>query len=149
MTSLGSSKHQYNKVALAAIVFLLTTMIDVREQTMLPDHSITTVDLLDPMQVTQNSRVQSATMPSTESPASHAASSGAAFSPTLPVTSIQQPVPSFPSASLVAEESLVHSVASITSSTVAFGTTHDSVTTLDMLASGTQSSQISETDSPG
>ncbi|XP_058129399.1 mucin-2-like [Anopheles coustani] len=153
MTSLDSLKHQCNKIALAAIVFLLTTMIEVREQTMLTEHPVPTEDLTYSKQITTNSRIQSTTMssssPSTASsdpPTSTSEWSESPFSPTLPMTPSQMAWPS--SLAVPAESLLIQNVTSAVTdtstrphheSTVEEGTPAGSVTTTYAMASGARS----------
>ncbi|XP_055635386.1 uncharacterized protein LOC129775121 [Toxorhynchites rutilus septentrionalis] len=63
MTSSHSLHHQCNNVAFATIVFLLTTMFDMREQTMLTERPTTTANAnAYSKQVTPNSQLSVSTM---------------------------------------------------------------------------------------
>ncbi|KFB42746.1 hypothetical protein ZHAS_00010493 [Anopheles sinensis] len=110
---------------------------------MLADHAITTMDL----QVTK--QVQSATMPPPGSPVPQTgtSSSGGTLSSTLRETSFQQPVPTIPSASLVAGASHAHNIESKAAPTLTPDTVFVSTTAVDMLDFGTQSSRHIEIDS--
>lgn len=62
MTSPYCLHHQCNNVAFAAIVFLLTTMIDLREQTMLTEHPTTAAEnVAYSKQITASSKLSSPT----------------------------------------------------------------------------------------
>uniref|UniRef100_A0A182JL96 Uncharacterized protein n=1 Tax=Anopheles atroparvus TaxID=41427 RepID=A0A182JL96_ANOAO len=157
MTSLGSLKHQCNRVALATIVFLLTTMIEVREQTMLTEHPLTTEDLPYSKQITSNSRIQSPTMsssplgtPPTLSTRSPTATSWteASLSPTLSMTPSQIAALPWPSSLAVSAESLIQNVTTAVTdtstrphheSTAELGSALGSVTTTYAMASGARS----------
>ncbi|XP_065082437.1 uncharacterized protein dpr18 [Ochlerotatus camptorhynchus] len=64
MTSSYCLHHQCNNVAFATIVFLLTTMIDMREQTMLTEHPTTTEYVPYSKQITSNSKLSTPSVPS-------------------------------------------------------------------------------------
>lgn len=70
MTSSYCLHHQCNNVAFATIVFLLTTMIDMREQTMLTEHPTTTEYVPYSKQITTNSRLSTPPVPSSSSSSS-------------------------------------------------------------------------------
>ncbi|XP_055539778.1 uncharacterized protein LOC129726750 [Wyeomyia smithii] len=63
MTSSYCSHHQCNNVAFATIVFLLTTMIDMREQTMLAENLPTTENVAYSKQISSTSKLSSPTVP--------------------------------------------------------------------------------------
>ncbi|XP_058455308.1 uncharacterized protein LOC131432803 [Malaya genurostris] len=63
MTSSYCSHHQCNNVAFATIVLLLTTMIDMREQTMLTEYTPTTEAVTYSKQISSNSRLSSLSVP--------------------------------------------------------------------------------------
>ncbi|XP_062554792.1 uncharacterized protein LOC134219910 [Armigeres subalbatus] len=67
MTSSYCLHHQCNNVAFATIVFLLTTMIDMREQTMLTEHPTTTEYVPYSKQITSNSKLSTPSVPSSSS----------------------------------------------------------------------------------
>uniref|UniRef100_A0A182PL53 Ig-like domain-containing protein n=1 Tax=Anopheles epiroticus TaxID=199890 RepID=A0A182PL53_9DIPT len=134
MTSFGCFNHQCNSVAFATIVFLLTMMIDVREQTMLTEHPPTTEeDLQFSKQITSNSRIQSPTMsslPAATPPSSGPQSPSAApstpaapwsemssSSATLPVTPFHVAAVPLPSSLTVSAESLIRDVTSAVTDT--------------------------------
>ncbi|XP_058821339.1 uncharacterized protein LOC131683405 [Topomyia yanbarensis] len=63
MTSSYCSHHQCNNVAFATIVFLLTTMIDMREQTMLTEYPPTTEAVPYSKQISSSSKLSSPSVP--------------------------------------------------------------------------------------
>nr|XP_029719087.1 uncharacterized protein LOC109404443 [Aedes albopictus]XP_029719088.1 uncharacterized protein LOC109404443 [Aedes albopictus]XP_029719089.1 uncharacterized protein LOC109404443 [Aedes albopictus] len=67
MTSSYCLHHQCNNVAVATIVFLLTTMIDMREQTMLTEHPTTTEYIPYSKQITSSSKLSTPSVPSSSS----------------------------------------------------------------------------------
>ncbi|XP_058058967.1 uncharacterized protein LOC131209839 [Anopheles bellator] len=117
MKSLSCLTHQCNSVALATIVFLLTAMIDVREQTVLTEHPPAAEDVQDSKQIISNSGIQSPTMsaplstPSTDS-APLSTPSAAPLPASQAVSTLQMATLSFPSPLTVSAESLIQSVTS-------------------------------------